>query len=1097
MSHTEVLTTAVVSQKPADKPVPPLGHNTIAGYHLQDRIGVGGYGEVWRAIGPGGFPKAVKILFGQVNGPQAESELKSLNLMRELRHPFLLNVERVELIDGRMVVVTELADCSLDQRYNEIVAAGGRGIPRGDLLGYLRDAADALDFMSEHHGLQHLDIKPENLLLQGSHAKVGDFGLTKSVAMSRASLVSGFTPLYAPPELFEGRATRNSDQYSLAIVYQTMLTGIPPFNGRNAAQLTAQHLHSNPDLSPLSNGDRSVVARALSKNADGRFSGCREFIDELARRRSGSGTSGRVNSGPAPEHIGSLTRVVDPAKLGKSQSTPARPAQPLPPLPLNGTPTRHRPTLFVAVGGLGMEILHSLHVKVQQQFPAKALPSIAFLVMDTDQESIRRLESTASAHSKIRFDELAIPLRSTQQYRKAANEHLGWLSRRWLFNIPRSGNVEGMRPLGRLAWVDNQRRIQEKLTQLFSTILSEKNISLTSEETGLDFDADAFDICIVGSTAGGTSSGIMLDVAFQLRRLLQSNAVRQKTRISAMLVHATSAGGRQTDAQDANSVCFLKELQHFGLPGAELPPDIRCQGQQLQRPFDAAWFVHLGDDLTTADYERHADQLSEYLRLWSVTSSRQVLEAWHREDENEASAATSEITLRTLGYAAVDIDSWKDASADAESLAMQVIRKWLSPVTGAASNGSSNSGMAEIAQDAGAELEKLFESLSLTNMQILEFMPGLLRGDTGKRIEIYAAEVWNRLQQKGASGGDLANLANTLAELVSDDAASGSQSQDSVARITQTIRQGLISRLQQSYKRVNIHMANVLDQRFRLGRATYTLAACVSRVEAAIAACSSQKADVQQSFSELCNSFMRSIEDNSTNSQVAPRNFCQQYCMLMTCQTVCQCVISHLTTLKDHLEKQQKELLPGVRNRLLTLTGGLAMNEVSGSPALAAMVDGFDQFLLESGQFRISALTKSDQSSAHSLALLVSDATNFLLKQNDNTVDAEMNSQKTIRSGKSNGGFPAVARPVLSNSGGYQRVLAIVPKAASSTTWKNRIQAEFGNCVHIEAAAQNAVSAFCEIKGIVIPVVIEELTHFRPRVAGLAERLHTRKDISW
>ena len=223
----------------------------IPGYTLESRLGVGGYGEVWKALGPGGLPKAVKILFGQLDGPQADAELKSLERMRELRHPFLLSIERIEVIQGRLVVVTELADGCLDKRFQQSQVEGLRGVPREELLGYLRDTADALDFMLEEHGLQHLDIKPENLLLQGKHVKVGDFGLAKDVSVTNVSLVGGFTPLYAPPEIFEGAPSRTSDQYSLAIVYQTMLTGIPPFNGRTAAQLTAQHLRSTPDLSAL------------------------------------------------------------------------------------------------------------------------------------------------------------------------------------------------------------------------------------------------------------------------------------------------------------------------------------------------------------------------------------------------------------------------------------------------------------------------------------------------------------------------------------------------------------------------------------------------------------------------------------------------------------------------------------------------------------------------------------------------------------------------------------------------------------------------------------------------------------------------------
>jgi serine/threonine protein kinase len=181
--------------------------------------------------------------------------------------------------------------------------------------------------MSENHGLQHLDIKPENILIQGTHAKVGDFGLTKSVAMTRASLINGFTPLYAPPELFEGQASANSDQYSLAIVYQVMLTGVQPFNGRTAAQLASQHLKGTPDLSILTLADRGVVARALSRNPGTRYGGCRQFIEDLSRRRQVAVGSprGRVSSAaPAVPVVSGLTQVINPAVLGKSASTPLR-----------------------------------------------------------------------------------------------------------------------------------------------------------------------------------------------------------------------------------------------------------------------------------------------------------------------------------------------------------------------------------------------------------------------------------------------------------------------------------------------------------------------------------------------------------------------------------------------------------------------------------------------------------------------------------------------------------------------------------------------------------------------------------------------------
>ena len=71
----------------------------LADYELKERLGSGGYGEVWRAIGPGGLAKAVKILYGERTGDHAQAELKALERMRELRHPFLLNIERIEVVN--------------------------------------------------------------------------------------------------------------------------------------------------------------------------------------------------------------------------------------------------------------------------------------------------------------------------------------------------------------------------------------------------------------------------------------------------------------------------------------------------------------------------------------------------------------------------------------------------------------------------------------------------------------------------------------------------------------------------------------------------------------------------------------------------------------------------------------------------------------------------------------------------------------------------------------------------------------------------------------------------------------------------------------
>jgi serine/threonine protein kinase len=260
----------------------------IAGYRLLEPLGRGGFGEVWKCEAPGGLCKAIKFVpanddLDDAPAP-ADEELKAIQHVKSLRHPFLLSMERVEVIDDELVIVMELADKNLQDLYQERRAAGQTGIERDELVGYLREAADVLDLMNLRHGLQHLDIKPGNLFLVSDHVKVADFGLVRSLAERGGAGVSlgALTALYAAPELFRNTISSSSDQYSLAIVYQELLSGTLPFTGKNSRQLMVQHSTTEPNLSALPEADQAVVARALAKDPTQRYPTCSDFISALA-----------------------------------------------------------------------------------------------------------------------------------------------------------------------------------------------------------------------------------------------------------------------------------------------------------------------------------------------------------------------------------------------------------------------------------------------------------------------------------------------------------------------------------------------------------------------------------------------------------------------------------------------------------------------------------------------------------------------------------------------------------------------------------------------------------------------------------------------
>jgi serine/threonine protein kinase len=272
----------------------------LPGYRLLERLGRGGFGEVWKVEAPGGLLKAMKFVFGDLDASDedsrpAEQELKALKRVQTIRHPYVLSLERYDIIDGQLMIVMELADENLWDRFRRCRSQGLPGVPRDELLRYMEETAEALDLMNNHYQIQHLDVKPQNLFVVFNHVKVGDFGLAKLLEGVRATVTGGVTPVYAAPETFEGYVSRFSDQYSLAIVFQELLTSARPFNGANTRQLLMQHLNGTPELAALPAGDRPIIARALSKKPDDRWPTCTDMVRALKL----SGQSGVTTTPPS------------------------------------------------------------------------------------------------------------------------------------------------------------------------------------------------------------------------------------------------------------------------------------------------------------------------------------------------------------------------------------------------------------------------------------------------------------------------------------------------------------------------------------------------------------------------------------------------------------------------------------------------------------------------------------------------------------------------------------------------------------------------------------------------------------------------------
>ena len=283
------------------------GARPLPDFQLVKLLGRGGFGEVWRASGPGGIDVALKFVrLGEQTGAV---ELRSLELMKNVRHAHLLPLFGAWQRNQYLILAMELGDQTLLDRLQEALRENLPGIPVKELLEYADEAARGIDFLNEYRhptakgaggGIQHKDIKPQNLLLVGGSVKVADFGLARLLEHSVSTATGSLTPAYAAPEFLGGQATRWSDQYSLAISYCQLRGGRLPFEG-SPVQVMAGHMQMAPDLTMLPERERPAVARALAKKPEERWPNCRAFVEALATGKTVRGTREKPAPKFAPE----------------------------------------------------------------------------------------------------------------------------------------------------------------------------------------------------------------------------------------------------------------------------------------------------------------------------------------------------------------------------------------------------------------------------------------------------------------------------------------------------------------------------------------------------------------------------------------------------------------------------------------------------------------------------------------------------------------------------------------------------------------------------------------------------------------------------
>ncbi len=251
------------------------GDRPLEGFTIQRAVGRGGFGEVYYAVSDGGREVALKYL-----RDNPDIELRGVTHCMNLSSPHLVKVFDVKKnADGEYFIVMEYIE---GPSLRDILIAEPKGLGPQKAAFFIRELAKGLGYLHEH-GIVHRDMKPGNIFYEDGYVKIGDYGLSKFISVSRhsAQTASVGTVHYMAPEIGSGNYHRGIDIYALGVMLYEMLLGRVPYEGSSMAEVLMKHLTDQPAVDALPHPFAQVIRKAMAKDPKDRYQEVGEMADEL------------------------------------------------------------------------------------------------------------------------------------------------------------------------------------------------------------------------------------------------------------------------------------------------------------------------------------------------------------------------------------------------------------------------------------------------------------------------------------------------------------------------------------------------------------------------------------------------------------------------------------------------------------------------------------------------------------------------------------------------------------------------------------------------------------------------------------------------
>jgi hypothetical protein len=271
------------------------GARPLEGYTIKRAIGRGGFGEVYYATSDSGKEVALKLILRNL-----DVERRGVVHCMNLKCPNLLTIFDLKTSDSgdTFVVMEYVAGPSLAS----VLKQYPHGMPLTEVRHWLKGLVDGVAYLHDH-GIVHRDLKPANLFMEEGIVKIGDYGLAKLITPSQGTDHSESigTCHYMAPEIGSGKYHKPIDVYAMGVIIYEMLLGKVPFEGETVNEVLMKHLTARPDVTPLAEPYRSIVAKALAKDPNHRPGSLYELLPPEDAPRSPDMRI--IGGGKAGQHV--------------------------------------------------------------------------------------------------------------------------------------------------------------------------------------------------------------------------------------------------------------------------------------------------------------------------------------------------------------------------------------------------------------------------------------------------------------------------------------------------------------------------------------------------------------------------------------------------------------------------------------------------------------------------------------------------------------------------------------------------------------------------------------------------------------------------